>query len=99
MRLAGCSPARSPLSYKGDVVSMNLQILLGRERGRVVAVQAGTYIFGRGADSNVVLDSDIVSRTHAQITVGATDLRVTDLGSSNGTYINGARVLGEGIVN
>ena len=74
-----------------------LRILLGRERSRVYALEGGSYVVGRGEGSDLVVASDIVSRRHASIVVGATDVRVTNLGSSNGTYINGSRVLGEGV--
>jgi hypothetical protein len=77
---------------------MNLQILLGRERGRVYPVGGGTYVIGRGSDCDLVLASDIVSRRHATIAVTPTHLRVLDLGSSNGTFVNGARIIGEGAV-
>jgi hypothetical protein len=77
---------------------MNLQVLLGRERGRVYAVGGGTYVLGRGADCDLVLVSDIVSRRHATIAATPEHLRVLDLGSSNGTFINGARVIGAGAV-
>ncbi|MBX3261859.1 MAG: FHA domain-containing protein [Labilithrix sp.] len=78
-------------------MSTHLQILLGRERGRAYAVAGGSYVLGRGTDSDLILASEIVSRRHASVVVGPNDLRVTDLGSSNGTFINGARVLGEGV--
>ncbi len=75
----------------------HLQILLGRERSRVHAVDGGgAYVVGRSSDCDIVLASDIVSRQHARIVVRHADIKVIDLGSSNGTYINGARVLGEG---
>lgn len=77
---------------------MEFQVLLGRERSRVYAVGGGTYVMGRGSDCDLVLASDIVSRSHARLVVGTNDVKVTDLGSSNGTYINGARVLGEGTI-
>ncbi len=75
----------------------HLQILLGRERSRVHALEGGAYVVGRSSGCDLVLASDIVSRRHATIAVGPTDIRVKDLGSSNGTYVNGARVLGEGV--
>lgn len=77
---------------------MHLQIVLGRERGRIYPVAAGSYVLGRGSDSDIVLVSDIVSRRHARLDVDAGSVRITDVGSSNGTFINGARVLGEGYV-
>lgn len=74
---------------------IHLQILHGKERGRVIPLEGGTYNFGRGADADVVLQSDLVSRTHARIVANASDLIVSDLESSNGTFVNGARVRGE----
>lgn len=75
----------------------HLQILLGRERGRVYTVERGSYVLGRGSDCDVVLASDIVSRRHASVEVGPAAMRIADIGSSNGTYVNGCRVLGEGV--
>ncbi|MEH2258621.1 FHA domain-containing protein [Nostoc sp.] len=37
-------------------------------------------------------DSDVVSRIHAQIWINGDEYYITDLGSSNGTYINGAKL-------
>jgi len=80
-----------------SVVRKHLQILLGRERARIYAVEGGAYVLGRSSECDLVLASDIVSRRHATIAIGPRDVRVRDLGSSNGTYINGARVVGDGL--
>lgn len=77
---------------------MHFQVLLGRDRGRVYTIEGGSYVAGRGSDCDLVLGSDLVSRRHASITVNGTDVKVVDGGSSNGTFINGSRVLGEGTV-
>ncbi|MFN6486582.1 MULTISPECIES: FHA domain-containing protein [unclassified Nostoc] len=37
-------------------------------------------------------DSDVASRIHAQIWINGDEYHITDLGSSNGTYINGAKL-------
>jgi pSer/pThr/pTyr-binding forkhead associated (FHA) protein len=37
-------------------------------------------------------DSDVVSRIHAQIWINADEYHITDLGSSNGTYVNGVKL-------
>lgn len=76
---------------------MHLQVILGRERGQIYPVTKGTYVVGRGTDTTIVLASDLVSRHHATIVVGETEVRVTDLESSNGTFINGARVRGDAV--
>jgi hypothetical protein len=80
---------------------LHLQVLLGLERGRVYSFQAaGPLAVGRGSDCDVVLVSDKVSRRHARIAIGprANELTASDLGSSNGTFVNGARIVGDGIV-
>lgn len=58
-----------------------------------------TFIIGRDADNQIVLNEKLVSRHHAQLTVLDNGLvMIKDLGSSNGTFINGNRVT-EGYLN
>lgn len=49
---------------------------------------------GRGPGAEIVVESDTVSKVHARLAVDRTRqcIRVTDLNSSNGTYLNGARI-------
>lgn len=55
--------------------------------------QAGTYVvIGRSADCAIVLDDDFVSTRHARVVNGETGLYLEDLGSTNGTYVNGRRI-------
>ena len=49
-------------------------------------------LVGRGAEADVQLDSDTVSRSHALLWREGGDAWVADLGSSNGTKLNGAAV-------
>jgi hypothetical protein len=74
---------------------MFLSVVLGKDLGRVIALDGGTHVVGRGADCNVVLASDLVSRTHARIEARPNELVLTDLESSNGTFVNGARIVGD----
>lgn len=46
---------------------------------------------GRDPASDVVVASDLVSRSHAQIVVSADAVEVRDLGSTNGVHVNGVR--------
>lgn len=57
-------------------------------------VRNGETRVGRGAECEVVLDSQQVSRVHARIQAFPGGFRVVDEGSSNGTYVNGKRVKG-----
>jgi pSer/pThr/pTyr-binding forkhead associated (FHA) protein len=52
----------------------------------------GTTTVGRRPESEIILDDVTVSREHCQFKVGADDLSVEDLGSTNGTYVNENRV-------
>ncbi|GAA3667385.1 FHA domain-containing protein [Yimella lutea] len=47
---------------------------------------------GRGRDNSIVLDDMLVSRKHLRITADDEGLLLEDLGSRNGTYVNGRRV-------
>ena len=56
-----------------------------RERGR--------WVLGRGSGADIVLaGDDSVSRRHAEIAIRAGECRVRDLGSCNGTLVNGSPV-------
>ncbi len=52
----------------------------------------GATIIGRHSECHICVNADGISRKHAQIDAEATGLVVTDLGSSNGTYVNGKKV-------
>jgi pSer/pThr/pTyr-binding forkhead associated (FHA) protein len=47
---------------------------------------------GRAAGADFILDAALVSRLHCRLTAGAAEIEVEDLDSTNGTYVNGARV-------
>jgi sigma-B regulation protein RsbU (phosphoserine phosphatase) len=56
-----------------------------------------TVTVGRGSANDVVLASQTVSRNHARLAVENGSVRITDLGSLNGTRINGTGVEGEAL--
>jgi S1-C subfamily serine protease len=58
-------------------------------------LRSGSLTLGRDASCDVVLDDDEASRTHARITVQPDgSLVVEDLGSLNGSFVDGARIEG-----
>lgn len=68
------------------------QAWLETANGQKTTVRAACYL-GRAATSNVVINDEKVSRRHAMIhQQGAQEYWLIDLGSSNGTYLNGRRV-------
>jgi len=67
------------------------RILLG---DREVGLPPGVHILGRSADAAIFVDDVGVSRHHAQITVGDAGAILQDLGSKNGTMLNGRAIEG-----
>ena len=55
----------------------------------------GHLLFGRSRTANVQIESDRVSRLHAQFKRRGAIVTVEDAGSRNGTWINGQPVQGE----
>jgi pSer/pThr/pTyr-binding forkhead associated (FHA) protein len=47
---------------------------------------------GRARRADFVLEAGMVSRIHCRLSAGAGELEVQDLKSTNGTFVNGARV-------
>jgi hypothetical protein len=60
--------------------------------GRVYELSGSVTVIGRGAEADVVVDDAGVSRRHAEIHTGTGRIRVVDLGSTNGTFVDGERV-------
>jgi len=66
--------------------------LVPRRRQLPPAV-AGTVLLGRSSRCQLVFEDDTVSRRHAELRVADGQWMLRDLGSCNGTYVNGRRVV------
>ena len=66
--------------------------------GQRVEIREGHYVMGRSLDSDVVVNDSNVSRRHAEFVCAAGEVVVRDLGSTNGTEVNGVAVTGEQIL-
>jgi pSer/pThr/pTyr-binding forkhead associated (FHA) protein len=70
-----------------------LKFISGKYQGGEFPLKVDKQIvIGRSHDLDVVLVEDMVSRKHAKILVSASTITIEDLGSTNGTFVNGEKV-------
>ena len=69
-----------------------LLVLSGPRLGNRTVLADTAIEIGRGSNAGLVLDADSVSRRHAKIEPMDGGYRLLDLGSTNGTYVNGIRL-------
>ncbi len=72
-----------------------LQVVRGRSANTTLKLSDGVTSVGRHDDCWIRIKSSQVSRRHCEIYESGGKLTIRDLGSSNGTYVNGKRVLGQ----
>ncbi len=62
--------------------------------GREFPLRPGANVIGRSGEADLFLDASRVSRRHARIFVSEAEATVEDLGSKNGTFLQGTRIQG-----
>lgn len=62
--------------------------------GRVAVVGTTELVIGRSLSCALAVDHGSVSRIHASVRIVGGACEIADLGSSNGTFVNGRRVRG-----
>jgi hypothetical protein len=72
-----------------------LIVVDGVNPGRCYPLANGEITIGRQGDHTIVLTDDRVSRNHARISAERGQAIITDLNSTNGTFVNDARVQGQ----
>jgi diguanylate cyclase (GGDEF)-like protein len=77
-----------------------LVVIYGNDLGKKYNLDAATLVLGRSSKCDVQIDQESVSRAHSKIINTGKSIRIRDLGSTNGTYVNDEpieeRVLGDG---
>ena len=68
----------------------NIRLVSGD--GRTYPLQMGSTVIGRGDQANLRLPDVGISRRHARLDFDGAQVVLTDLGSTNGTMVNGQRV-------
>jgi pSer/pThr/pTyr-binding forkhead associated (FHA) protein len=90
-RIVG-TPTRVVAAPTRIVATPFLSVVSGNGAGKRVPV-LGEIMIGR-EDADIVVPDDTASRRHAAVRPTAEGLELVDLGSSNGTFVNGARIEG-----
>lgn len=82
--------AFKPLSQSG---TDTLQVIDPHQNNYAYAMEKNTLTIGRGKDNDIVIDDSKLSRQHARIERSGNDFTVTDLQSTNGTFLGNTRLL------
>ena len=71
---------------------MKLIVLAGAKQGTEIPLKREKFIIGRASDCTLRAGSESISRHHCAIIRVDSGLQIRDLGSRNGTYVNGERI-------
>ncbi len=71
----------------GVLVRMN-----GTQQDRRHEIPGNESVIGRAADADIIVEGDSVSKRHARLRCHDGAYEIEDLGSSNGTFVNGRRI-------
>lgn len=63
--------------------------------GNRVDLGSGKVTVGRLPECTISIDDSNISRNHAEVKAGSSGYLVTDLGSTNGTMVNGVKIIGD----
>lgn len=69
-----------------------VRILSGPQRGQTFQLKEGRNLLGRRSSCYIQIQSHGVSKEHCEILVSTQSLNISDLNSSNGTFVNGVRI-------
>jgi pSer/pThr/pTyr-binding forkhead associated (FHA) protein len=82
-------------------MSIKMKVVQGKPHGSYLDFPEGEFVVGRGPECHVRPNSELISRQHCLLVIRGRAVCVRDLGSTNGTLVNGTlvveeRVLGHG---
>lgn len=72
-----------------EAASCSLRLLTGSQAGTTFTIPSGQSTLGRSHDADIRIEANDVSRKHLRIERNGRHVEITDLGSTNGTRVNG----------
>jgi pSer/pThr/pTyr-binding forkhead associated (FHA) protein len=76
-------------------MSVKMKVVQGKPHGSFLDFPEGEFVVGRGPECHVRPNSELISRQHCLLLIHGEAVCVRDLGSTNGTLVNGKRVIDE----
>ena len=86
-------PSWVPASPAGHGL-LEVRVVGGPDAGAVFRLGAGRHTIGRADGCDVRIRDPGISREHAEVEVSQSGVRIADLGSTNGTLLDGQRLVG-----
>jgi hypothetical protein len=74
--------------------SVQLVMRAGPNPGKTIPIEKSEIFIGRDIANDVLINDAEVSRRHARISIQAGNYVIEDLGSTNGTFVNGQKLAG-----
>ena len=88
-------PGKAGLAAFLECYEPTLVVVRGRLAGTEHPLEREKLVIGRGPSVDIALDDSETSSQHAAIEFTGEHFRICDLGSTNGTFVNGKRVHAE----
>lgn len=83
-------PADRTVVARAVPASVEARVVAGPDAGRRITLGPGRYVVGRAPSADIVVRDPVLSRRHAVLDVATDGVTLTDLGSTNGTAVDGA---------
>jgi pSer/pThr/pTyr-binding forkhead associated (FHA) protein len=76
-------------------MNVKLVVVQGKPEGKEIPLRTQKFLIGRGTECHLRPNSELISRHHCLLIIGESGVTLRDLGSTNGTLVNGERAEGD----